>query len=234
MRVAICQPNYLPWRGYFDLIRQVDLFVSLDDVQYTKGDWRNRNKIRTDSGVKWITVPVKYSFSGRQNINEVLIDYSRDWRNQHLTLLRMAYGNAPFYDCFYGELCEIITDEFPTICDLNYRLTSWILGKLSIETPIVSSVMIPSKGKKEERVLEILKSVDASVYLSGPSAKNYLSPTRFLSEGIEVEFINYDYPKYLQVFPGFEGGVSIVDLLFNQGPSSKDLICSKGRNEIFK
>ena len=219
MRVGVIQSNYIPWRGYFDFIDSVDLFVFHDDLQYTKNDWRNRNKILTPDGLRWLTVPVKYK-QVSQLIEEVPIDYSQDWRQQHLNQLEANYRRAPFYQSYIHQFAGIITAEYSSISDLNVALCKWIMGILGIRTPIRMSRELGLSGTKSERLIDLLTKVGCTRYLSGPSASAYLDVKLFEQHGIEVEYKSYDYPRYPQLQGNFEGGVSILDLLFNTGPDA--------------
>ena len=219
MKVAIVQSNFLPWRGYFDLIRQSDLFIIYDDVQYTKGDWRNRNRIKTPRGSEWITVPVRH---GRlaQRIEETRVDYSTPWARKMLRRIHDAYREAPHLEPCFAELTDLLTLEAPSISDLNVRLLRWACGHLGIERPLRMSREYQASGAKTERLIEILRQAGATAYLSGPSAREYLQPELFERAGIRLEYKVYDYPEYEQLHPPFDGAVSIIDLLFMTGAAA--------------
>jgi hypothetical protein len=220
MRVGVIQSNYIPWRGYFDFIDSVDLFVFYDDVQYTQRDWRNRNRIVTPAGLRWLTVPVKY---GRQSqtIDEVPIDYSQNWAAQHLRQLEVNYQRAPFYQTYVREFQSIITRQFSSISDLNVTLCNWIMQALDIRTPTRMSRGFNLSGKKTQRMIDLLTRVGATTYLSGPSAASYLDLELFDRHGIRLEYKTYDYAPYPQLQDPFRGDVSILDLLFNTGPDAR-------------
>ena len=216
MKVAIVQSNFLPWRGYFDLIRQSDLFIIYDDVQYTKGDWRNRNRIKTPRGSEWITVPVRHGPLA-QRIEETLVNYSTPWARKMLKRIHDAYREAPHLEPYFAELTELLTPQASSISDLNVRLLRWACGHLGIATPLRMSREYEASGARTERLIEILGQAGATAYLSGPSARAYLEPALFERAGIGLEYKVYDYPEYEQLHPPFDPAVSIIDLLFMVG-----------------
>jgi hypothetical protein len=219
MKVGIIQSNFLPWRGYFDFIREVDLFIIHDDLQYTKGDWRNRNKIKTSRGLEWITVPVNYK-STSQIIEETTIDYSTHWAQKMLNRIKESYRQSPQFELYFTQLSDLLLEPAATISDLNLRLIHWACGHLKIETPIKFSREFNPEGAKTKRLIGILKQVDATVYLSGPAAQSYLLPELLENEGIKLEYKKYNYPEYPQLFPPFEPYVSIIDLFFMTGENA--------------
>jgi hypothetical protein len=223
MKVGIIQSNFLPWRGYFDFIREVDLFIIHDDLQYTKGDWRNRNKIKTARGLEWITVPVNYK-NTNQIIEETTIDYSSRWALKMLNRIKEAYRQSPHFEMYFAPLNDLLIEPAATISDLNLRLIHWACGHLKINTPICFSREFNPQGTKTERLAGILKQVDATVYLSGPAAQTYLVPELLESEGIKLEYKKYNYPEYSQLFPPFESYVSIIDLFFMTGENARNYL----------
>ncbi|HET9910174.1 MAG TPA: WbqC family protein [Anaerolineales bacterium] len=216
MKVGIIQSNFLPWRGYFDFIRETDLFIVHDDLQYTKGDWRNRNKIKTPRGVEWITVPVHYHHTG-QLIEETRIDYSTPWVPKMLNRIRESYRRSPCFETYFSELADLLNASAPSISDLNLRLIKWVCSRLEIDTPIQLSRDYNPKGTKTERLIGILQDAKATAYLSGPAAQVYLVPELFEHAGIQLEYKQYEYPEYDQLYPPFESKVSVIDLLFMKG-----------------
>jgi hypothetical protein len=217
MRVAIIQSNYIPWKGYFDIINDVDVFVFLDDVQYTVRDWRNRNLIKTPSGLQWLTIPVG---SGRERkIFEVEIR-EKGWAKQHWETIERFYSRARFFsECraFFEEV--YLNKEWVNLSTLNQFLIKEISTRfLGIKTAFYDSRDIPSEGARQQKLISILKYLKADTYISGPSAKDYIEPEEFHKTGIELIYKSYDgYPEYPQLFGQFEHGVSIIDLLFNAG-----------------
>lgn len=221
MKVGIIQSNFIPWRGYFDFIDDVDLFVFHDDLQYTKGDWRNRNKIRTTTGTTWLTIPVKYR-STSQLITNTEIDYSQRWQQRHLNQINENYHKALFFDQVFNEYSQILLNKHSTISDLNVYLIKWIMKKLDIKTPIVMSSELNPIGSKTERLIDILTKLNATSYLSGPSAENYLDYKMFEDSGIGLYYKSYEYKEYQQQFQPFDGAVTVLDLIFNKGFDVRD------------
>jgi hypothetical protein len=219
VRVVINQSNYIPWKGYFDLIHDADLFIFHDDLQFTKNDWRNRNRIKTVRGLTWLTIPV--GTDEHRLINQVLLPAGREWRGKHWRMLVQSYEKAPHflhYETFFREMYA--GGPWRTLSELNQFLIKTIARDfLGITTEFVDSTSFKLTSQKQNRVFELLKAVGATTYISGPAAKSYLDPARFAREGIELIWKDYSgYPEYPQPHPPFEHAVSIVDLLFCTGP----------------
>lgn len=220
MKVGVIQSNFLPWLGYFDFVRETDLFIIHDDLQYTKGDWRNRNRIKTPRGLKWITVPVHYRNTG-QLIEETPVDYSSPWARRMLNRIRESYRGAPHFEPYFSELNDLVTQPAASISDLNLRLIHWVCRNLEISTPIRMSGEYHPQGTKTERLIGILSRAKATTYLSGPAAQAYLIPAMFEQAGIQLEYKQYNYPEYEQLYPPFELAVSVIDLLFMKGKEAR-------------
>lgn len=225
MKVVILQSNYLPWRGYFDLIHDADLFVFHDDLQYTKNDWRNRNKIKTPRGTEWLTIPV--GTDEHRRIDEVLLPTDRTWAARHWRLLQDHYREAPHfgaYEAFFREVYEGRT--WTRLSELNQFLITRIARDfLGCTTDFTDSTRFGLTSRKQERVLDLLRATGATTYISGPAAKDYLDPEAFREAGIDLVWKDYSgYPDYPQFHPPFAGAVSIVDLLFQTGPQAADYI----------
>lgn len=231
MRVGIIQSNYIPWRGYFDFIDDADLFLFHDDLQYTKGDWRNRNKIKTPAGPQWLTVPVKYH-DVHQRIDETAIDRSQPWERKHLNLLREHYRTAPAFAPVFEEFSAILARPHDTISQLNIALITWVMGRLGITTPVRMTSEFHPQGAKTERLIGLLKAVGADAYLSGPAASDYLDLHLFEENGIALEYKSYQYPEYRQCSTPFDGAVTVLDLLFQFGTVPKELFKSQQPNQI--
>lgn len=232
MRVGIIQSNYIPWRGYFDFIDEVDLFILLDDVQYTRRDWRSRNYIKTKAGLIALSVPVHFSLASPSAIQDTSISYEHDWCARHLALIKQAYLRAPFFDEYYEQFKKVIlTERWTTISSLNNVLIKWLCGCLDIRTPIRFSHEYASSGSKTERLVGILKAVGASQYLSGKSASAYLDLDRFRQLGIGLRYKTYNYDPYPQLHGQFQGGVTVLDLLFNCGTGARRFLKSKSPAE---
>lgn len=231
MKVGIIQSNYIPWRGYFDFIDDVDLFIYYDDTQYTRRNWRNRNQIKTPSGLIWLTVPVVFSLSDKTNIEDARIDYRHRWIEKHINSIKCSYSKSPFYKQFSEEFFSILSQKFETISELNINVNNWIMKKLDIKAQIKKSSEFQAVGSKMKRPLEILKEVGATFYLSGPTAKAYTHTEEFKEAGIGLEYKVYEYEEYPQLYGRFEPYVSVMDLLFNCGPDSRKYLKSLKANE---
>jgi hypothetical protein len=217
--VSIVQSNYIPWKGYFDLIGLADEFIILDNVQYTKNDWRNRNRIKVNSGSPWLTIPVKTGGRFGQNIDQVEID-DPTWAGRHWARLKATYRGQPGF-ALHGPAIAAIYEAAaaePMLSAVNRLFIDGICAILSIKTVIsLASDRYTVEGKND-RVIALCKSAGASRYLSGPAAKSYLDDAAFAAQGMEVAYIDYDgYPTYAQAPSPFEHGVSVLDLLFRTG-----------------
>ena len=223
-RVGIIQPNYIPWRGYFDFIRQVDTFVFLDDVQYTKQDWRNRNKIRLKNGdLTWLTVPVRTSADTL--IKDVEIDHKVPWVRKHLTAIELNYNKTPFFDMYFDPFRKVLEAGIPLLSDLDMELTKLICGWLGISNELRKSSDLQCAGTKDHKLIEMMQKVGGTHYLSGPAARAYIQPDLWKSAGIEMSYIRYpDYPEYPQIAAPFAPGVSVLDLVFMTGPKASEYI----------
>lgn len=219
-RVGIIQPNYIPWRGYFHLIREVDVFVFLDDVQYTKQDWRNRNRIRLKSGaLTWLSVPVKAKSD--TPIREVEINYATNWVHKHLTALEQNYGRAPFFGTYFEPFREVLQAGERRLSDLDIRLCRLICGWLGIETDLVLASDLACPGHKDEKLIAMTRKLGGTHYLSGPAAQGYIRPQMWEAAGIGLSYMEYPaYPAYPQIARPFEPAVSVLDLLFMTGPDA--------------
>lgn len=212
--VCIIQSNYVPWKGYFDLIASCDWFVVYDDVQFTKNDWRNRNLIKTPAGLQWLSIPVGSSISRRVRDVE-LPDPS--WRSKHWKTLQAAYGRAPFSRQVF-DLLEPVYFGPPhrTLSELNVDLIRLICGRLGIATRIADAADFVASEGKTERLVDICAALGATRYVSGPAARDYLDTAQFARRGMTVDWFDYSgYPEYPQLWGRFEHGVTILDLLFN-------------------
>ncbi len=232
MRVGVIQSSFLPWRGYFDFIDDCDLFIFYDDLQFSKGSWRNRNKIKTPSGSQWITVPVIKTGLATL-IQDTLISDKYDWQNKILAQIKQSYQKAKFFDVYFSEFeKEFYSRNWTTISELNQTLTKWLMNILGIETPLGRSSEYQLEGKSTERLINLLKAVGAKVYLSGPAGGDYLEKNKFLEEGVALEYKSYDYEPYPQLHGEFEGAVTVLDLLFNVGQEARRYLKSRVPNEI--
>lgn len=230
MRVGIIQSNFIPWRGYFDFIDDCDLFIYHDDLQYTKNDWRNRNRIKTAQGPVWVTVPVHYR-QVSQKICDTGIDHSRDWAERMINQIRASYMKAPFFKDYSEPFFGILSSGFDFISDLNVAVNRWIAEALGIKTELRMSRDYSPYGTKTDRLIGILEKAGATRYLSGPSAKAYIEPEKFSKAGISLEYKSYEYIEYPQLHGGFEPNVTVLDLLFNCGPDARGYLKSLKANE---
>lgn len=219
MRIGMTQSNYIPWRGYFDFIDDCDVFVYYDDVQYTHRDWRNRNRIKTDRGPIWLSVPVIHAQGTL--IQDARIDYRTRWLDKHVRSLTLAYQRAPHFSGYAEEFFDLLHSLPETISELNVRACRWIMIQLGIHTQTRMSSEFGITGDKVERPLRIVQHLAATSYLAGPTAKPYTDAEGFRSAGITLEFKVYDYPEYPQLHGAFEPNVTVLDLLFNCGPDAR-------------
>jgi hypothetical protein len=225
--VAILQSNYIPWKGYFDLITLVDEFILFDDMQYTRRDWRNRNKIKTPNGLMWLTIPVKVKGKYHQKICETAVS-DLQWNEKHWKMIRYNYSNHPFFD-EYKDLFEelYLGCEENLLSQINFRFLTAICKILGIDTKLSWSMDYQIVDGKTERLIDLCQQAGATAYLSGPAAKGYIDESLFESAEIELEYMDYSgYPEYSQLYPPFEHGVSIIDLIFNEGPNTPKYMLS--------
>jgi WbqC-like protein family len=220
-RVAIVQSNYIPWKGYFDLINAVDEFILYDVVQYTRRDWRNRNFIKTRDGLRWLTIPVQVKGRYTQTIEETRIS-DPGWRRRHLEAIRHSYRQAPFFAQYEQVFQDLYADcATDSLSEINERFLRVLCRLLGIETVISRASAHARRAGRVEQLVGICRERGARRYLSGPTARDYLDEAQFAAAGIGVEWMDYGgYPEYPQLFPPFEHRVSIVDLLLNVGPAA--------------
>lgn len=217
MRVAILQSNYLPWKGYFDIINSVDTFIYYDEVQYTKNDWRNRNKLYGANGEFWLTIPISKE-AVKQKISEVKIENTQ-WQEQHFKSIYLTYKRTPYFFQIEPLLHEVYKEKkWEYLVDINRYLIGKIAKILGIDTNFIDSKNFNLQGDRIERLINLLNQVGADEYISGPSAKNYLGGVEylFMENNIKLTYINYTtYKEYPQLYQPFVHGVSIIDVLTN-------------------
>ncbi len=235
MRVAITQPTYLPWAGYFDLIDQVDCVVSLDSVQFESRSWQQRNRIRTPRGLEWLTVPVIFHRSLGQRIQDVQICDPGFWQ-KHVHVIEHNYRRAPYFDLYFPALLEIlqIRADQRALVDLNLCLIEWLCRLLGIQTKLIRSSSLGEGGKRCELLVNICQRLKANSYLSALGSAGYLLQEldRFSHAGIQVAFQNYQHPQYAQRFQPFCPYASVLDILFNEGDRSMEIIRSGRRSPL--
>ncbi len=221
-RVAIVQSNYIPWKGYFDLIAAVDEFILYDDVQFTRRDWRNRNLIKTPDGPKWLTIPVQVKGRYLQTVRETMIG-DPGWTQQHWRSIAVNYARAPFFKDTGGWLEQVyLAAGFPDLSSVNRHFLCAICDRLAITTPLGSSSEYDLEGDPSERLASICAQADAQVYVSGPAARAYLDEGAFSRRGIAVQWFDYEgYEPYPQLWGPFDHKLSVLDLIFNTGPDAR-------------
>lgn len=232
MKVAISQPTYLPWLGYLDLIDQADAFVFLDTVQFEKRSWQQRNRIKRREGLSLLTVPVKVKGRFEQKIEDVEIS-SRHFVRKHLRSLETNYRRAPFFGKYFPVVAKILETQANTggLAELNIRLIEWVCNALGVKTLLLRSSQTKHEGSRSELLLSLCGALGADCYISSSGSAQYLlrdSP-RFAVAGIEVFFQQYEHPRYRQQFPPFISHASVIDLLFNEGERSLEIIRSGRR-----
>ena len=227
MIVSVHQPQYLPWLGYFDKIAKSDTFVFLDCVQYKEREFQNRNKICTKDGCMWLSVPVISKGKGRQAISEVLIDNGISWRRQHLNSLKAWYSSSPYFEKYFYFFEELYNRQWVKLVELNVHIIDYLLKELSIKTKIYFESALKVPGAKTDRIIQICKKLNADTYLSGSGGREYLEENKFKEEGITLLYQKFVHPKYTQHSKrdeDFLPYMSVLDLLFNEGPNSKELL----------
>jgi len=220
-KIAISQSNYIPWKGYFDLINSVHEFILFDDMQYTRRDWRNRNKIKTHNGLQWLTIPVEAKGLYSQKVRETKIS-DRQWYQRHWKTIKANYSKAKYYPTYREQFENLYlnTDEI-FLSLVNFRFLSAFCKILGIRTKISWSMDYRLIEHKTERLVDLCKQAGATEYISGPAAKNYIDDKLFEQENIKLTYMDYaGYPEYDQLFPPFEHKVSVIDLVLNEGPNA--------------
>jgi len=227
-KIAILQSNYIPWKGYFDIINKVDEFIIFDDMQYTRRDWRNRNQIKTPRGVEWLTVPVLVKGKYHQKIRDTEID-GGDWAASHWKTLKQNYQNAPYFDEISKWLEPLyLVNKYKLLSELNRTFMEKICDYLGITTLISNSWDYELSEGKSERLISLCEQAKGLIYLSGPSAKGYADEKMFAKHGIKLVWMDYSgYESYPQLWGEFTHGVTILDLLFNCGKHSHQYIQKK-------
>jgi hypothetical protein len=219
-KVAVIQSNYIPWKGYFDIINDVDIFIFYDDVQYTKNDWRNRNKLKSPHGSAWITVPTG------QKLNRLICEVElsdSSWQLKHLKTIKQLYSKAPYFKKYLDFLEFVyLENRWMHLSELNQFLIKTISKDiLGAKVEFQDSRQYSLTGNRLERLANLLHQVGTDIYLSGPSAKSYIDEAYLQNFGIRLQYKDYSsYPEYSQLYPPFEHFVSIFDLLLNCGPDA--------------
>jgi hypothetical protein len=220
--ISIRQPGYLPFSGFFKKIQSSDTFVFLDDVQFEKNDWDNRNKIRTAEGSMWLTVPVLHKFG--QKLNEVQIVNNQDWNRKHLKSIKLNYNKAPFFSKYWNTIESILEHKWVKLVDLNYALIEYFISELKIQNKTIRSSDLKIDASGSKKLLQICQVLNGTMYLSGELGKNYLDEKIFDDVGIKIIYEKYEHPVYNQIHGKFLPYMSIIDLLFNEGEKASEII----------
>lgn len=220
--VVILQPGYLPWLGFFEQMARSDIFVIYDDAQYDKNGWRNRNRIKTPTGTIWLTVPVHASITSK--IFEVTIDKNQNWQKKHLNSLKLNYSKAPYFNSCWSVFERVLSQSWEKLVDLDIAFIYEINKILGLEKRIEFSSRLNITGERITRLIDICKHFGARTFYEGQAGKDYIDEKRFNDAGIKLEFQDYEHPVYNQLWGGFISHLSIVDLIFNEGPKSREIL----------
>jgi hypothetical protein len=222
VKVAIHQPQYLPWLGYLDKLDAADVFIVLDTVQFRKHEWQNRNRIRTKDGWQWLTVPVIDRFPER--IDQVETNGRIDWQRKHAQALKLHYGKAAHWDFAGPDVLAVLEKPWGRLSELNVALIDLLAQKLGIATPRLLASRLSAREEPTDRLIDLCHAVGGTVYLAGRQGPAYMELERFREAGIEVQVQDYRHPEYVQRYAPFVSHLSVIDLLANQGPGSLDII----------
>ena len=228
MKTSIHQPNYLPWLGFFDKIKQSDVFVIFDDVQFPRGKkhFGHRNKIKTTTGDKWLSVPISNK-SDLVPFNDTIINYDTEWNKEHLRLIELFYSKAPYFDKYFNNILDIISVEHKSLTELSVSLIKYFLKELDIETELkYSSHISDSDLYGSDKIFNILEKLNTTEYItgSGPGSMRYIDESGFNKRDIKLKWQHYEHPQYHQLNGTFIPYMSIIDLLFNEGEKSRRII----------
>jgi hypothetical protein len=225
MIVSIHQPNFIPWLGFFDKVDRSDIFILLDNVQFEKNDWQNRNRIKGPNGPQWLTVPVKHRFP--QTIEEVSIDNQTNWRRKHWNAIVSNYRKAPFFDQYSPLFEAVYQQEWSRLVDLNMHFLKQMFDIIGLTTSIRLASEFQTDETSSSRLTSLCKVVGGDIYLAGAGGHNYLDPMPFESSRIRIEYQEYRHPEYPQLFGPFVAHVSVLDLIMNCGEQSLNTIRGK-------
>ena len=230
MILSVHQPHYIPWIGYFDKIAKSDCFVFLDLVQYKPREFVNRNKLRTKDGWMWLSLPMVSKGLSGQPICACRLDNTFPWRRQHWNSMQSWYGGAPFFDAHKDFFHALYEKEWLNFCDLSVTIIRYVMQQLSVNTPVYFESRLGTTKKSTERIIELCLKLHADTYLSGAGGKAYLEVSKFAEAGVRLKFQDFTHPAYQQQFmkheEDFLPNMTILDLLFNDGPRSKEIISS--------
>ena len=220
-KIIITQSNYIPWKGYFSAMRKATHLVLYDDMQYTKRDWRNRNKLITPNGPKWLSIPIDVKGKYYQKINEAQVS-DMGWGVKHWNFIKNNYKKSPYFNKYKDYFKDLyLNPPSSFLSDINLEFIKKIIILLEIDIKIISSKEFNLTGDKTEKLVNICKELNAKKYFTGPAAKNYMDESLFINNSIEIEYYNFSgYPEYKQQWGGFDHAVSILDMFFNLGPET--------------
>lgn len=224
--VGILQPGYLPWLGFFEQVYRCDVFVLYDDVQFEKGGWRNRNRIKTSTGPQWLTVPVLLKGLDFPSIKDVIINSSVPWQKKHIKSIMQNYSKAPFFETYADGLFGILNRSWKYLVDLDIQLIHWVAKQLNIGTEIRLSSDLNITGSNVHRLIDIIHALNGNHFYEGSAGENYIDASIFERSGISVTFQDYKHPAYPQLHGNFLSHLSIIDLLFNCGSDSLKVLAS--------
>ena len=232
MRIAIMQPTYLPWLGYFELIENCDIFVYLDDVQYVKKTFHSRNKIKAKAGELLLTVPVLSKGKLDQKINKTLINNDINWRKKHFNSINNNYCKAPYFKNYIGEIKEIYNQDYTHLLELDINLIALLKKLIGIKTKTIFSSQLQVDGAKDKRIVNICKKLNANILYDTLGAKELLDESYFNENNIELVFQNYKHPTYKQQWGNFISHLSVLDLAMNEGPNTLRIVKSGVPSQI--
>ena len=221
---VILQPSYLPWLGYFAQFHRCDVFIVYDDVQYDKESWRNRNRIKTPQGIQWLTVPVLTKGKNWPSNREVKINNSVKWRKKHLASISQNYSKTPFFNDYIGVFEDIYAREWSALLDLNMVVFNALCQILNLEREVLFASELEIEGESTERLIKICRKVKANIFYEGRAGQNYIDPKLFEDGGIILEYQDYKHPVYSQLHGEFIPYLSIIDLIFNCGSKSLEVL----------
>jgi hypothetical protein len=230
MRIAIMQPTYLPWMGYFDLIDRVDQFVLLDDVDFASRSWQQRNRIKNAQGEQMLSLPVKKKGQAGKRIDQTLLNNNDKWAKKHRQAISLAYGKSAFFREISEPLFPLYADTQENLADFNIAIIKVVSSCLGLETPLLRSSTLKCEGKKVDHLLAICRHLGANEYLSPVGSFDYIDEdNRFTENGIQLWYQHFEHPQYSQRFGEFIPYLSIIDLLFNEGPNALRILRSGQR-----
>lgn len=226
VKLAIMQPGYLPWLGFFELMAYADLFVYFNDVQYTRQDWRNRNRVKTANGIVWLSVPVDAAPT-TTSINHIRISYRERWYQKHLNIIEASYCKLPYFQPFFGELSHVLKEKYELLQDLDDAVIRLCMRYLDIDCRLAwSSDLGIVSCDKNDRLIQVCKAYSAPLLYDSKASQTFIETARFAAEGIEVVFQDYQHPQYPQRWGDFVSHLSAIDLIMNTGPEARQYLLS--------